>query len=232
MSAFYFPSGVIQFKHIDQIGMRYQMNSILVHGLGQTASSWEKVKTRLRLGGEVFCPDLYAIAGTEQIDYLAIYSAFSVYCDQIEGSLYLCGLSLGAVLALQYALEHPERVDSLILIAPQYKMPRFLLALQNILFSIMPQSVFSEMGLTKEAFVGICNSMAVLDFSATVSSLRCRTVLICGEKDWPNIKAARKLHAILPASQLRLVSDAGHELNVEAPENLAEILNECWNRGE
>ena len=208
------------------------MALILVHGLGQTASSWEKVKTRLRFVGEIFCPDLYTITGTEQSDYFAIYNAFSAYCDQIEGSLYLCGLSLGAVLALQYALEHPERVDSLILIAPQYKMPRFLLALQNILFSIMPQSVFSEMGLTKEAFVGICNSMAVLDFSDAVPSLRCKTVLICGEKDRANLKAARKMHAILPVSQLRLVSDAGHELNVEAPENLAEILNECWNGSE
>lgn len=208
------------------------MASILVHGLGQTASSWEKVKIRLRNEGEVFCPDLYAIMGTAQPDYSAIYNAFSAYCDQIEGPLYLCGLSLGAVLALQYALEHKKKVESLILIAPQYKMPRFLLALQNILFSVMPQSVFSEMGLTKQAFVGICNSMAALDFSEAVPSLRCKTVLVCGEKDRANLKAARKLHAILPVSQLRLVPDAGHELNVEAPEKLAEIFNECWNKGE
>ena len=35
--------------------------------------------------------------------------------------LNLCGLSLGAVLALNYAIDFPKKVNSLILIAPQYE---------------------------------------------------------------------------------------------------------------
>ena len=54
----------------------------------------------------------------------------------------ICGISLGAVLALNYCIYHAEQVQSLILIAPQYKMPRLLLKFQSILFRIMPEKSF------------------------------------------------------------------------------------------
>ena len=56
-----------------------------------------------------------------------MYAAFCDYCGGFSQSLNLCGLSLGAVLALNYAIDFPQRVNSLILIAPQYDMPKFLI---------------------------------------------------------------------------------------------------------
>ena len=56
-----------------------------------------------------------------------MYAAFCDYCGDFSQSLNLCGLSLGAVLALNYAIDFPQRVNSLILIAPQYDMPKFLI---------------------------------------------------------------------------------------------------------
>ena len=48
-----------------------------------------------------------------------MYAAFCDYCGGFSQSLNLCGLSLGAVLALNYAIDFPQRVNSLILFAPQ-----------------------------------------------------------------------------------------------------------------
>ncbi|MDY5642458.1 MAG: alpha/beta fold hydrolase [Candidatus Faecousia sp.] len=59
--------------------------------------------------------------------YSSMYAAFCDYCGGFSQSLNLCGLSLGAVLALNYAIDFPQRVNSLILIAPQYDMPKFLI---------------------------------------------------------------------------------------------------------
>lgn len=56
-------------------------------------------------------------------------------------------ISLGAMLALDYAIRHGKQVDSLILIGVQYKSPSALIDFQNILFRCMPQKTFESMGL-------------------------------------------------------------------------------------
>ncbi len=68
----------------------------------------------------------------------------------------LCGLSLGGVLALQYTIEHPEKVNSLVLIAAQYKMPAKLLKPQNSFFRFMPKSSFQQTGFGKREFMELC----------------------------------------------------------------------------
>ncbi|WP_152656649.1 alpha/beta fold hydrolase [Oceanobacillus sp. CFH 90083] len=76
------------------------------------------------------------------MDYRHLYQHFFDYCEGLDGPIHLCGLSLGAVLSLNYALDRPEKVHSLILLNAQYKMPRFLLAVQNVMFRLLPNSVF------------------------------------------------------------------------------------------
>ncbi|MGO4928740.1 alpha/beta fold hydrolase [Fundicoccus sp. Sow4_F4] len=49
------------------------------------------------------------------------------------------GISLGGTLALNYAVDFPEAVDSLTLINTQFKMPKVLLSLQNIFFKFIPR---------------------------------------------------------------------------------------------
>ena len=52
-----------------------------------------------------------------------LYQGFADYTMSAEGPLNLCGLSLGAIIALRYAIERPERVQSLILIGGRDEMP-------------------------------------------------------------------------------------------------------------
>ena len=78
----------------------------------------------------------------KSVTYKELYSAFSGECDRENEGIVLCGLSLGAVLALNYAIDHPDKVRALVLIAAQYKMPQKLLKVQNIFFHLMPYSPF------------------------------------------------------------------------------------------
>ena len=93
------------------------------------------------------------------------------YCSNLSEPLDLCGLSLGAVLSLNYAIDNPEKISSLILIAPQYNMPKTLLKIQNIIFHFMPNSAFSKIGLTKKGFIEFTNSMMNIDFSENIKNL-------------------------------------------------------------
>ena len=63
--------------------------------------------------------------------------------------LCICGLSLGALLALDFTIRHGNKVDSLVLIGAQYKVPTLLIDFQNLLFRCMPASVLITWGYQK-----------------------------------------------------------------------------------
>lgn len=164
------------------------------------------------------------------VTYPALYAAFSELCDSIQEPIDLCGLSLGGVLALHYAIEHPNNVHSLVLIAAQYKMPKQLLRLQNLLFHFMPSSMFRQTGFQKKDFLQLCKSMMDLDFSSSISEINCPTLVICGAKDSANNQASKGLATAISGAQLQVIPNCGHEVNLEAPEQLAEILRNFYTR--
>lgn len=200
------------------------MRHLFLHGLGQNAASWEEVLSALRTEGD--CPELFSLFSGSERTYQALYRGVSDYCEGMDGTLLLCGLSLGAVLALHYALDHPGRVGGLVLIAPQYKMPKRLLRVQNALFRCMPSAAFAEMGVEKEGVIALTSSMLELDFTDRLRELHCPVLILCGEKDRANRRAAKELVRLLPSAELKLVEGAGHEVNREAPGRLAEIWTE------
>lgn len=71
--------------------------------------------------------------------------------------------------------------------------------------------------------------MKKLDFSKRLSEISCKTLILCGEKDRPNRKAAEQLgHRIMDA-KLDIIQGVRHEANSDNPEGLAEIIKAFWN---
>ena len=200
------------------------MKYILLHGMGQNASSWDKTISYLPNTAETVCPELSNFFSEGNCNYNKMYSSFCRYCNSFSEPLNLCGLSLGAVLALNYAIDFPDKVSSLILIAPQYNMPKFLLKVQNMLFKFMPESKFKDIGLKKKDFITLTNSMMDIDFTNSLNNVNCPVVIICGEKDNVNKKAAIKLARELPNAKLSTIVNSGHEVNVDNPQGLANAM--------
>ena len=156
-------------------------------------------------GVDAVIPDLGAmLAG--RADYLALRGALFAVCDAEKAPLHLCGLSLGGVLALAYAAHRPERVASLVLIGTPYTMPKRLLKLQDLLFAITPRTAFESLGLTKRQMRGLSLSMATLEIPALLPRVRCRTLVLCGEMDRANRKAARQLQEGLSNAAMQTLS--------------------------
>jgi len=199
------------------------MKTVLLHGLGQTVHDWADITGKLS-SSDVDCPELFALA-QEPVSYSKILQGLEQRYADTAGSLRLCGLSLGGMLALDYAIRHGEKVESLLLIGVQYKVPRLLVDLQNLLFRCMPNRMFTDMGLSKNDIIYLAHSMRNLDFTERLKSISCPVTLLCGEKDRPNLDAAKSLKALLPHAELQIVPGAGHEINKDTPETLASILN-------
>lgn len=201
------------------------MTYIFIHGLGQDSSSWEKTISCLDDIDESVIPlDLSIFLQDKDRTYENLYSDFSAYCHSIPGQLHLCGLSLGGILALNYALDFPEKIKSIVLIGAQYVMPKTLLKLQNIIFRLIPDSFFQKSGFEKKEFISLTNSMLHINFSSRLKDVSCNTLIICGEKDSVNKRAAKELAENIQEAKLIFVEKAGHEVNIDAPQKLAEVI--------
>ena len=88
------------------------MKQIYVHGLGQTSDSWTKTIDILQTTDYSLCPNLPDLVHSKEVTYDNLYAAFSDYCNQYDEPIDLCGLSLGGVLALNYAIQYPKKVHS------------------------------------------------------------------------------------------------------------------------
>lgn len=208
------------------------MSYIFAHGLGQKAESWDKTTAALDLDGEVLCPELMPLMDGKESVYNNLYAAFSRYCNNVDDKLNLCGLSLGAVLALNFAIDNPQKVSSLVLIAPQDRMPGAVLALQNLMVRFMPKDVFSGMGFGKEEFIKMTSSMSRLNFRGQLGQVTCPTLVLCGEKDSANRQAAEKIAAGIADARLKYIEGSGHEVNVDAPGRLSDELAAFYSRPE
>ena len=203
------------------------MSYIFLHGLGQNPSAWDKTISMIKPTLSAECPQLADFLGDLRT-YEDLYDGFKSYCLNFSQPLNLCGLSLGAVLALNYAVDFPNRVNSLVLIAPQYDMSgvKKMLAFQQVIFKLMPKKLFTSMGMSKQDFMSLTASMSTLNFSGGLSRINPPALILCGKKDKANKNAAESLAAKLPNADFKIVENAGHEVNVDNPSALAEILKE------
>lgn len=204
------------------------MKKIYLHGLGQMSADWNITIEKLGDAANSVCPELTKINREEKVTYRDLYTAFFDECRRYDSPIALCGLSLGGVMALNYAIEEPRRVGALVLIAAQYKMPKFTLRFQNLIFRMMPENAFKETGFSKRNTISLCDTMSELDFSGSLDKITCPTLIICGEKDSANRKASEDLAEKIKNAKLKIVGKAGHEINIDAPEKLAEILQEFY----
>ena len=199
------------------------MKTVFLHGLGQTAQDWKEVAQQLSIS-DVDCPELFS-STEDEISYSQILGDLEQRYSEVKEPLRICGLSLGALLAIDFAIRHEEKVDSLVLIGAQYKVPSLLIDFQNLLFRCMPAKSFYNMGLSKSDTIKLSHSMRSLDFTSQLSKITCPVTVLCGEKDRANLKASKKLNELLSQATLQIVSGAGHEINKDAPEVIAAILN-------
>ena len=201
---------------------------IFVHGSGHKATSWEKTISYMTNNEDIVCPNLSSILEGKEASYENLYSSFVKYCNEFDGQIHLCGLSLGGILALNFALDFPQKVKTLVLIGTPYKVPKVAFSFQNIIFRFLPKSIFKTMAFDKKNTFALGDTMKNLDFSDRVKNIKCPTLILCGKKDSANMKSADYLSQSIRSAELKIIENTGHVVNEENPKALADILNEYY----
>ena len=201
---------------------------IFVHGSGHKATSWEKTISYMTNNEDIVCPNLSSILEGKEASYENLYSSFVKYCNEFDGQIHLCGLSLGGILAMNFALDFPQKVKTLVLIGTPYKVPKVAFSFQNIIFRFLPKSIFETMAFDKKNTFALGDTMKNLDFSDRVKNIKCPTLILCGKKDSANMKSADYLSQSIRSAELKIIENTGHVVNEENPKALADILNEYY----
>lgn len=164
------------------------------------------------------------------------------------------GISLGGLIAQDFAARYPERVDHLVLIdtTPRYTdemrhmwaeragtartkgVAVMVDALLAIWFSKQAIErndagvVYVRDTLTRcngEAYARACEALAAADLRAELGSIKAKTLVICGDDDIPSfLDAARQLADSISDAKLEWISGTRHASVLEKPADAAALL--------
>lgn len=193
---------------------------ILLHGLTATHRMWDPQREAWAGRFSLLTPDLpgYGTApGPFTLDR-AVSEVAALTADHSE--VHICGLSLGAIVALRVTAQHPDRVRSLILSGVQLRVPPVAYAVQRFIMKLVPAAKFSaeDPGVTKEAVLTVLRAMAREDMHGDLRQVAARTLVLCGARDRLNLTAARAAATGIADAELRVIPAAGHLWNLEQPQ--------------
>jgi 3-oxoadipate enol-lactonase len=192
---------------------------VLLHGLGTGPGGWAPQVDALSATRRVVAPSLIPFS---------FERACSVVDELGLERFDLCGLSLGALVALRYAGERPERVRRLAVCAGFMRLPPHLGAVQLVLATlvrVLPAKTVRR-GLTSDVPVAYREELdlepaevaAIMRAGAAFRLTRvpgAPTLVLCGERDRVNRRLSRRLAEALPDGGFALVPEAGHVANLD-----------------
>jgi 3-oxoadipate enol-lactonase len=201
-----------------------------------------------------FAPDLPGISGSCADTPFTLSGAADAVIDLIRQQGYdrahMCGLSLGAMVAVEVALRAPDLTTSLILSGGQVHPKPLLMGVQRRALArasdrdlmkpppllvkqfpdLAPAATENMRALGKQRLLEAVDALSQVDFRHHLVDIAAHTLVLCGSRDWPNRRAARALARGIPHAELRIVRGVGHVWNLERPDLFTRILFEFLQR--
>ena len=229
---------------------------LILHGWGSSSDSWIKIQHMLaEKGYQVVVPDLPGFGKTPAPKEIWGVEEYANFVNQFAGKFgfekfVLAGHSFGGQTAIQFAVQHPEKVEKLVLIAAAgvrrtpgvakklviavAKLVSFLLYLvpledlrnnikSAVYMAIHRRDYVKTQGIMRDVFKKVITQ----DLTAKFSKISMPTLIIWGDKDeMTPIQDAYLTQELIPNSKLEIIKGAKHALNFQAPEKLAQKILE------
>ena len=198
---------------------------VLVHGYGDDAHTWDKLRVRLTdARAQVHSWDLpgHGARTDDSPELFARDTALDELAARIRtlgAPVHLVGHSLGGYFALALAITQPDAVRSLALVStgPGFRDPS-----ARDRWNAYMDSVTSKQGLPLTlATLGHQPDSMVID---NLRSITCPLMIILGEKDTRYRDGVQYLQRVFPDSELMMLSDCGHHPQLAQPDELARGL--------
>ena len=195
------------------------MKLIFLHGLGQSADSWQEVQELL----VDYPSEALELFPSGVATYQEAKERIYQYLSKETEPFVLVGLSLGAAMALELSSYDLPNLQALVLSGCPLKLAgNILFYIQLLIFKLLPKRVFEKQGADKTLMIGVSEELKTLDLTDIAGICPYPTLLICGSKDKPNLSSMRSLHKLISESQFQIIPDGPHVLNKEKPKEFVE----------
>ncbi len=214
---------------------------VLLHGLGTGPSGWQPQVDAFSPSRTVITPALRLDAG-----FGFGVEARRVLAGVAPGTeIDVCGLSLGALVALRAAVDEPERIRRLALSAGFASLPRLHTLLQLALGNatrLLPAHVLrgqlvagipeahretarlETADLDGRAIRHLFREGRRFDARTGLERVTMPVLVLVGADDRANRRLSRELAGQIPGAKLELIPGAGHAANLDAPDAFNEAL--------
>lgn len=232
---------------------------VMLHGLGSVAASWSVLVRDLRKECRIWVPELSWLGGSDVPGGAlavrdGVEATLALLDREVPGRpVTLVGNSLGGWVALRLALDHPERVSRLVLVAPggyrEQDWQRIetlirvsdLKGAERLLEAMFVRPPLPERWLRhgfhaafqSKAVLGALDKMTEADAldREDLERIDQPTALVWGEHDGIfDIEVAEHMAEALPRGTLYRVETAGHIVQWESPRRLVDAVRDFRRR--
>lgn len=224
---------------------------LMIHGAGQTCKTWENQFEILRDQAKfntimLDLPGHGRSAGPACSDINEYKNFLKYFCDELElRALILVGHSMGGGIAQAYAVDYPQDIKSLILVATgsRLRVARETLNLvkddYHKFCKIAPSRAFASstpdelkeeftdelLNTTPEVVYRDFIACDEFDITDEVEGIGVRTLIISGDQDiLTPVKYGEYLHEKIKNSSLYVIKDTGHFIMKEKPHEFNTVL--------
>ncbi len=218
---------------------------VLVHGTGCSADSWRYQVNGLSREFEVVALDLPGHGASDPAADPSIERYATTVSSLLERlgrrKAFVAGHSMGGAVALQAALEHPELLKGLVLVATAAYLDTLALTPDILLWAVaaLPHKFkgmfFSDL-VTAEALavarddvrrssletvLGDFAACRRFDFRGRLKRVNLPTLILCGGSDLITpVRHSERLCREIPGSVLVMIEKAGHMLPLESAQRV------------
>jgi 3-oxoadipate enol-lactonase len=198
---------------------------ILLHAAGRGGRSWNGVAPLLADVFTVLTPDLPGFNDAPGPFTMATaVRQIAELAGAQQRPVRLCGLSLGASVALAVAAEHPDLADRVVASAPAIdgaRHPRTVAVYRRA-------PGWAVRRLTdlpgRAAWLSFVDEIAAIDLGADLPKITAKTLVLCGGRDRANLPEARLAGDAVPNGHFYLVPHVGHAWAVMQPKLFATVV--------
>jgi 3-oxoadipate enol-lactonase len=251
------------FLHVDDIDLHYEITGqgkplLLIHGLGSSGRDWQPQIDFFSRRYQVIVYDVRGHGrssrppGPYSIGLFAADTAKLINALEIS-PVHLVGLSLGGMIAFQFAVDYPQHLQSMTVInvGPQVKLTSLTLLVKMLrrfmiirfygmrkLGEILAQDLFPKAehrairetfverwaGNDKRAYRETMKAIMGWSVAERIEDIRIPVLVVASEFDYTPVSFKEAFVSRMIRAELAVIKDAHHAVPVEAPHQFNGVL--------